>query len=453
MFWVSFGQRVARWRDGCKGDASCNEASEMIAQALSSLLRRQSRARPFVGTIGTSSAAIVSATVVSVISARTLGTAGRGAVAILVTWGGIGHILGNFGTPTAVGFMAARYPAERGSLLRHVLHVAPLQGAASTAIASLAYWCFSRTGRVTGTEALLFAPWAGFASVNVFATAYLQGVGQFVRMNVIRILPAALPMVIVLAAAATGSISVALVSISYSASAGLTMLLSLSVMLSDAKALSSQSKAYPSSRRKEMASYGRRNVLSILSTTLNSRIDQLVLSVAATPSALGLYAVATSYSSVLVPIAGGIGIVGFTTVASAHTADAARKAVRRLVIMTASLALGGSAILIGASSVAIPLVFGPEFVSAVYPSTVLVCGFALVAISYVLEESLRALGRPGLVGLAEAAGAAATLAGVLIVQSYGLTAVAAAALIGYGLTMIVAASGFTNRSMAQRLST
>jgi O-antigen/teichoic acid export membrane protein len=165
---------------------------------------------------------------------------------------------------------------------------------------------------------------------------------------------------------------------------------------------------------------------------LNQRIDLLLLTVMASKSDLGYYAVATTVASVLNAVSTAVGVPARNRVAKGDTEGTA--ATVALVICLTSVAC---LILCLNLSWIVPLVLGSQFVAAIPVMWVL--AFAQVPLSgvVVLTFSLVGLGRPAAPIIGEAIALATTTASILIFfPLFGITAAAVANLVGNCLSLL-----------------
>ena len=167
---------------------------------------------------------------------------------------------------------------------------------------------------------------------------------------------------------------------------------------------------------------------------VNTRVDQLFLSLLVSPAALGNYAVAVSLSWLATPVAWAFGYVAFPRIASAkRKVDAAR--IQKIAIW-GSVGVG-AVVLIPLAIAApwlIPALFGSGFDSAVTVLWILVPGTIFFCANQVMEDVARGHGRPGVPAVAESIGA--VLTGVLLAilaPRFGINGAAVASVITYSL--------------------
>lgn len=133
-------------------------------------------------------------------------------------------------------------------------------------------------------------------------------------------------------------------------------------------------------------SFGLRGYLPQMLQLVNYRADLFILNSVAAKATVGRYAVALIVTEVGVLLPRALAAVVLPRVASLEGSAGARE--QRFVIVKSVrhtvLLLPGSALVVAAGVLAIPLVFGPDFSGAVGPGLVLVPGVAAVGLSNVL---------------------------------------------------------------------
>jgi O-antigen/teichoic acid export membrane protein len=178
------------------------------------------------------------------------------------------------------------------------------------------------------------------------------------------------------------------------------------------------------------------------------KLDQLVLSFVVAPSALGLYAVAASVGDIIVPVSASAGYVVLARVAAARGRNVGATLLPALAFCLAVAgALAGGAII--AADDVIALLFGADFAEAVTPMRILLVGAVALAVSTVVGDTLRGLGRPLDPARAEVLGVITTIALLAaLVPSRGIEGAAIASTISY--TVVMTALVVTYRRRVRR---
>jgi O-antigen/teichoic acid export membrane protein len=189
--------------------------------------------------------------------------------------------------------------------------------------------------------------------------------------------------------------------------------------------------------------YGGKATISNLSTFLNARLDQLVLSVTVPMRELGLYAIAVSYASVLLNLSQAVGSVTFSHSARARSRQDATKTVIKMLKVNLALGLPLALAAEFAAPLLIPLTLGRVFKGSVPIAHVLVASVFLLGFVYVLLDGMRGLGKPLVPAASQLAGAAVMIIGLAILMPHPQTPrVAVVGLASAGTSLILAAALF-----------
>jgi O-antigen/teichoic acid export membrane protein len=370
-----------------------------------------------------------------IVSARALGPAGRGQLALATLWPTLIQIVGGIGLQSSCSYHVALWPDRRAALLSWLRFVIPVQVIAMTAASAATLWALCLELRLDRLLAAEYSTWAAGATISLYGVCCAQGSRDFARFNVLRLIAGALPGMLMLAGAATLRLT--------PAEAGAAYLLPVwwSALLAGKwlNRLGRPPVPEPLSRqeRRSVWSYGWRSVASLSGSILNSSADQLTLGLLVPVSSLGIYSGAASASSPLASLVGSVGMVRLPTVAAltgeAKTA-AAWRAIRQA---TWSLALVAPVLAV-ALPWAVPYVYGARYAAAVVPAEILLLGTALSALAGVADDMLRAHGRPGFVSVTQGAGGVITAVGTFLFARHLLTAVSAASSLGFAFAFALA---------------
>lgn len=391
---------------------------------------RVALARPSAATTLANLVILAGAAVAGVVSARALGPAGRGQLAIVVLWSALIHLAGSTGLHSSCAYHLARWPGRRAALAGWLRRIAARQAVAMTALsAGVLYWLHLRLG----LPALLtaeYATWAAAGTMALYGASYAQGCQDFARMNAMRILAGGAPAVLMAAGALALRLTPAEAGVAYLAPVWAGAVLAC-VWLRRASRAADQSPLCPHERR-AIWSYGWRSLASLSSLMLNNSSDQITLGFLVPASAVGVYSVAASASTPLPSLLASLGMVGLPTVAALvgpAKAAAAWRTLRHAVMMLAFAAFP----LAGLLPWAIPAVYGGQYSSAVLPAEVLLGGAVFAALATVTDDLLRAHGHPGFVSLTQGAGGAVTVTGILLAGGRPLPTVAFVSSLGFAL--------------------
>jgi FkbM family methyltransferase len=185
--------------------------------------------------------------------------------------------------------------------------------------------------------------------------------------------------------------------------------------------------------------YGLRQLTAVAPVTVNTYLDQLVLSQVVPPASLGCYSVAVSVTLVPIPLVSAIGNVAFPGLARGGGTSAGSDRLARTAILAS--AITASVLLLPIAAIAywlVPTVFGPAYGDAVPLVWLLTPGGVCLACGQVAGDLLRGLGRPGLVARAQSLAAVFTVILLIaLVPVAGVAAAAIASTVAYGVALAV----------------
>nr|WP_256980040.1 hypothetical protein [Rhodococcus sp. 15-1154-1] len=174
-----------------------------------------------------------------------------------------------------------------------------------------------------------------------------------------------------------------------------------------------------------------------ISEIASYRLNQLILLPVIGSAALGNYAVAVNISLAPAPVGQAIGSATFR---SSATLDASGK--RQIAISTlsaaASVGICMAALIAMLAPFVVPLLFGPEFHSAVVATLILTLGLVFVIANYTLTSNLIAQGMSGRASVSQYSGfAVGTISITVLGHLLGLTGAAVGSVVGFLVTSAV----------------
>jgi O-antigen/teichoic acid export membrane protein len=187
-----------------------------------------------------------------------------------------------------------------------------------------------------------------------------------------------------------------------------------------------------------LGSFGLRGLLGATSPVETLRLDQAVVGLALSPSALGIYVVAMAFTNLPRIISQSIGMVAFPSLARRTAGPDAKRMTLQFVLLGTAGAVASVAVLELAIGWALPFAFGHAYAGGVGPARILLVGALFWSIRRILADVLRGEGRPFAGTLAELTSWVVLLPGVGILGSmYGLDGVAVAVLLAAAASMLV----------------
>jgi len=387
-------------------------------------------------TTATNVVILVCGALAGILTARALGPTGRGQLTIATLWPALIQTVGSLGLQSSSSYFFARWPSQRPALVRWLYRPIVLQAIGMTIVSMIILLILWLDRRLDSLLAIEYSTWAAAATITLYGVSCAQGSNNFKRFNVIRLIPSAMPIVLVLACMSAVRLTPAEAGAAYVIPTWCSALLTIKWLyrLCERRAL-----VEPLSldQRRAVWSYGLRSVASLSGLTLNRSADQYTLGLIAPASALGIYSAAASASSPLSSIIASHGMVGLPTVAAlagrekkVATWRAMGRATRSVVLVSPLLAI--------VLPWAIPFAYGASYSTAVVPAEVLLVGTVFSALTAVADDLLRAHGHPGFVSISQGAGGVVTAVGTLLLSGHPLSAVAAVSSLGFILAFALA---------------
>jgi O-antigen/teichoic acid export membrane protein len=182
----------------------------------------------------------------------------------------------------------------------------------------------------------------------------------------------------------------------------------------------------------KLIKYGVPSGLSAVPQFLNLRLDQLLIAVFLSPTQLGLYVVAVSWSGISGMALSAIGPVLFQRIAAEHDVIHARALFGQATRAAVIISIGTAVAFAFVTGPSMAVLYGSGFRASLRAALILVGASAIVTTNGLLEDGLRGLGdtrailRAELLGLAATAGSLALLLGPL-----GIIGAALASVVGY----------------------
>ena len=381
----------------------------------------------------------------SVLTARLLGTAGRGELAAIQLWPVMISSLAMLGMPEALVYFCARKQARAGSYLATGMVLGLL---ASVPFAVGAWFAMPLLLKAQAPHVIEASRWyllmIPLSALNLTTQPFLSRT-NIALWNLIRLAPALGWLTVLTIGAVIGRASPAGLAAAY-----LVVLALISVpKLILAKRKLAGRFAPSVGRAGKLLRYGIPSMLSIAPRVLSWRVDQLMIAAIMPAPVLGLYSVAVGWSNSTHILMHALGTAFFPRLAREYL-PAERTRIFLRGTRTSLLFSGSVAVAVGiATPLAIPLLFGPEFAGAVPVALLLLVAAAIAGFVIVLEEGLRGLGNPQAVMYAETAGLLATVALLaLLLQPLGMLGAALAA-VGGTLAIAGVLVGYAVRTMKQ----
>ena len=188
---------------------------------------------------------------------------------------------------------------------------------------------------------------------------------------------------------------------------------------------------------KKIAAFGGRGQLGNMLWLMNLRFDFILLGALAGPAELGIYAVASKFAELMRLFPTALNYVLYPRFARLGAREAVTEA-RRLLPRSTALTLVLTPILAVATYIALPILYGKTFQSAVRPAEIIIIGLSVEGAAAVASAFLVGRGRPGLNSVGMGVGATITVTlDVILIPRYGALGGAVTSAITYLTTTMV----------------
>jgi O-antigen/teichoic acid export membrane protein len=367
-----------------------------------------------------------------VLLARTLGPVGRGELAALLLWPTMLASVGSLGVMDAATYYSARSRSGTGTIVGSALALGMCQSAFLIAGGVLVLpLVLSHYDQHVLYAAYLFLSFIPINIVTLSLAGVINGLHRFAWFQSLRLL--------VVGGIACGFVFLASIHALTLQKAAIVYLAANLLTLTTAVVLyrlADRSRLRFSCRvARELLSFGVRSHLGNVSSLLNERLDQLVISAFLAPAKLGLYVIAVTLTSVTNLVGSSVSFVSLPTLARLRGLEERTAAARRLIGLTAVTSVAVTLPLIVFTPFVIDLAFGNAFRGAVLVSRILLFAGIILSTNRVLSSSLMGLGRPLDAGIAESVALFATFVGLAtLLPAFGLLGAGLASFLAYSVS-------------------
>lgn len=367
--------------------------------------------------------------------ARILGPGGRGELAAIQTWPTLLATLAMLGAPDALVYFSARQPARAASLLVTSIFIGLLAcvPAAALGYLGLPFLMASQSESVVAAARAYLWILPLFAVVGMLVHP-LRGRNDLIAWNFVRSLPGLMWLVVLLLGMAGRQTS----AINYSRWYLIGMAL-LFIPMALVVKQRIRGPYQPSIRDvRPILVYGLPSVLSEFPSTLNLKLDQMLMVGLLNPELLGFYVVAVAWSGAVLPVLSALPAVIVPKVAGSPDQAEQLNSLAQMTRLGSLLALAFALVFAALAPLAIPLFFGPEFKSAVPAAMILSIGVTFLSLNQMLASGLMGLGKPRMVLFAQTIGLSLTLFLLsVLMPRYQIVGAAIASVISYFATTVV----------------
>ena len=369
------------------------------------------------------------------VAARLLGPAGRGELAAIQTWSMFISTVATLGMGEATIYFGARDPSCAGSYLASAISISSMACVPVLLVGYLAMpWLLAvqRPAIVSASRwylvTAIFYLWIGVPH------SALRAVRSYKAWNLVRMLPSAAWLLVLLAAWALRRVSPVFVAYLYVGGLGV---ICLPVVFHFVRRDVIGSFRPHTAQWKEMLRFGIPSMAGGVPQNLNIKFDQMLMAGFLSPHLLGLYAVAVAWSSVLPMMLQSFAAILFPELASCANHDDQVRAFTATFRVGAILSLSFAIAYGVATPYLLPIVFGSSFAASVKPAIVLIAASAVLGVTQLVEAGLRGLGVPMDVARSEIFGLLVTLVTLgFLLGPIGIVGAAIASLLGYSGVLI-----------------
>lgn len=356
-------------------------------------------ARSALGSVVTGFGGQLALLVSGIIATRVLGPEDRGYLALLALVPATLATVFLFGSNSAATYYIAKTPGHTKAIIQSLIPLASTQLFLCLLSQGIILWILlqhePQEVRLAGLISIGVGP---ALVVREYGLCILQGLQRFRPYNLLRLLPAGAYSILLLAAISFGKRSlVAIASVwvltNISSTLALAVVVWRTLRCSDSSSITFS--------RGEVIKFGIKGFLGSATPLETFRVDQFVVGLFLTPTALGIYVASLAFTNLPRFIAQSLGMVALPYIAARPTRSAAYRAMWRFFAMTIGSSVAIATVLAAGAGFLVPFVFGQAFDSAVRPTQILLLGAVLFSGRRILSECLRGLGYPAMGSKAE----------------------------------------------------
>jgi O-antigen/teichoic acid export membrane protein len=412
---------------------------ELVAQAAAASPRPRHGLRAVVQSIASKAAILALQAGTGILTARTLGPAGRGELAAMILWPLFVASITTLGVPSSLIYHLRRSPEDRERLIANGFILSAVMGtvAAGATVFILPWWLRQYSPQIVHA-AEWFLITVPICAVTLAGRAVLEGSHDFSASNGVQILTPFMTLVGLLAFLAFHRITPYTAAFAYiAASIPVFWYMIVRMRRAGMSAL-----GMPDNAMTQILGYGIRSYGIDVLGTLALQVDQVLVVGLLSSSAMGSYVVVLSLSRMLNLFQNSVVMVLFPKAAGRSQEDVmdlTGEAVRVSGLVTAVcgvfVCLAGPTLL--------RMLYGQEYVAAVGALRILVAEVILSGATFVLAQAFMALDRPGVVTILQALGLSLSIPMMLwLIPRYGIYGAAVSLLTSTVARLLFVCVGF-----------
>jgi O-antigen/teichoic acid export membrane protein len=389
-------------------------------------------------TVGSQATILTLGVFTGIAAARLLGPLGRGALAAAVLWPLVLVLLASLGLNQAVVFHAGKQRFTLAEVWTAALVLWLVQSIsvvlAGRPIIALALRHYSPEVRHVSFLFLAFAP---LVILGGYPANLLQGRLDLLSFNLLRaitplVYAAGLVILVLRGWASLGEV-VGLQIIG----ACLTVAIGLWLAFGRVRRNTGRFIAWNRTACASLFKFGWKSNLSSVTSYVNQRSDQLLLSLFVGPHDLGLYVVAVALATAVSFFPQAAGVVTLATGSNLGPDEARRVIIRSFRVTLAALSAGCGLLLVLCPWL-INFAYGPSFAPAVTACKILLPGSVALGLNQVLYDGARALDHPLLPSYSEGISTAVTFGALLLfLPRFGFLGAAIASTLAYSTGLAI----------------
>jgi O-antigen/teichoic acid export membrane protein len=395
-------------------------------------LRARGTAVRLVESFASSSAIMLVNAFTGIVLARQLGAHARGELAAVLLWPSIVAVVGSLGLSDATTYYAARKELQPPILVGSIAALWVAQSVLLCAIGvAVVPLVLGHDGTATVHASLIYVASIPPYLATAYLTSVLQGWQRLSTFQAIRFLVVGLTAVGLGIAALGDWLTVQSAVVVYlSVYAGCALVSGICVAKHVGLRL-----GFSGAVTMRLLAYAVRSHADSLSSLLNQRLDQLLISIFLAPLQLGLYVVAVTLSSLTSLVGSSVALVAMPAISRLEAGTDRTLAAARFIRVALICTTVATIPMLAFTPELIRLFFGESFESAAGVARVLLVAAIVYSASRVASTTLKAIGRPLDAGLAELVALGATIAGLAaLLPFFGLMGAAVASVLAYAVS-------------------
>ena len=405
-------------------------------------MRRASAESVSIGLLGQGTLVIS-----GVLLARLLGPQDRGYVALLMLWPIVIAKVGELGVPTAAAYYIAREPKSFSNIVRLVGRIAKRQVPLLLLCHLLILVAFlkGKPGIVVNAAVLTLVGVPAAMAVD-YGLTLLQGQRRFGTLNALRMVNATVVcagLLILLVTHKTSLVSaVAVLMLALSASGAAFLVAALSFGRP-------RTPGDGSTSIRDLVRFGLQGLLGSTYPVDTFRIDQMVVGLFLSSTALGLYVVGIAFTNLPMLISQSLAYVAYPGVAAQADHRQRRRTQWQFFLLFGVVSVAIVAVLEASVAILIPWFFGTQFAPSIGIARIALVGALVLSARRILAETLRGAGYPAAGTFAEIALLAVLIPAMVVGGHYwGAEGIAGAVLIA-GVASLAVLIAFEARTMTK----